>query len=415
MQNIGVGASFALKKRKPARKLSGLFSLDHTSMPFTREQVLELAKNAGLFTGDVLRGANNEIAGIVSGPVDLIAAGLNKVGAPVGSEPFGGSAWMARQGLTSPVDNQAAGLLGQVAGLVAPSALAAKAPQVAGGLLALIDDLRGGSRAMRSAAETPLESVTYTSANGKMNDLGDVPQRPFHDDYPGTVRGDVGQPLESDIDGRFIDPGATVAGRRTVGGPDSPLSPGEVDDLLTRLGVDWKGAPRSSAALQGDSGRYVRGPGKGGQVSRNIWYAADLPREQAQQIIRHELGHAAEDMSFGQVMPTDGIKKELRSIYEQSVTPGNFKPGRGLTPESFGYSGPKVDSELFAEAFRNYISNPNAIKSKFPKTAARLRDYINTNPNLNKYLHLNSLAPVAPLGLLSLTGDTDTPDDSGTP
>jgi hypothetical protein len=384
-------------------------------MPFTREQVLELARNAGLFTGDVLRGANNEIAGTVSGPVDLIAAGLNKIGVPVGSEPIGGSAWMAQHGLTSPVNNEAAGLLGQVVGLAAPVAVAAKAPQLAGGLLSFIDDLGSGSRAVRSAAETPLESVTYTSANGKMNVPSDVPQRPFHDDYPGAVGGDFGQPLATDIDGRTIFPGATIAGRRSVGGPDIPLSEGEVNDVLERLGVGTQGVPRAGPALRGDPGRYVRGPGKGGKVSRTVSYADDLPSDQANVVVNHELGHVVEDLAYGRSIPTNGIKKELLSNYEQLNTPANFKPGRGATPSTYGYPESQADAELIAEAFRHYISNPNSMKSKFPKTAARLREYINTNENLNEYLHLNSLAPVAPLGLLSLTGDTDTPDDSGTP
>lgn len=384
-------------------------------MPFTREQVLELARNAGLFTGDVLRGANNEIAGTVSGPVDLIAAGLNKIGVPVGSEPIGGSAWMARQGLTTPVTNQAAGLLGQVVGLGAPVALAAKAPQVAGGLLSFIGDLRGGSRALRGGAETPLESVTYTSANGKMGIPDPVPQRPFHDDYPSASGSDVGQPLASDMDGRPIFPGATVAGRRTVGGDDIPLSAEEVDDVFRRLGVDTQGVPRASPALQGDFGRYVRGPGEGGKVDRAVSYAIDFGSDAANQFARHELGHVVEDMAFGRSIPTKGIKKELLSNYEQTNPVGNFKAGRGATPETFGYSGPEADSELIAEAFRHYINDPNSMKSKFPKTAARLREYVNTNQNLNPYLHLNSLSPLAPLGLLSLTGDSDRPDDPGAP
>lgn len=384
-------------------------------MPTTREQVLELARNAGLFAGDVLRGANNEVAATVSFPVDVIAAGLRGIGVPVGPEPFGGSAWMARYGLTAPVKNEVAGLLGQGLGVAAPTTLIAKAPQVARGLLSLIGDYRGGAQALRNTAEIPLESVTYTSANGKMGVPDPVPQRPFHDDYPSASGSDVGQPLVSDMDGRPIFPGATVAGRRTVGGDDIPLSAEEVDDIFRRLGVDTQGVPRASAALQGDAGRYVRGPGEGGKVDRTVSYATDFGSAAANQLARHELGHVVEDLSFGRSIPTNGIKKELLSNYEQSNPVGNFKPGRGATPETFGYSGPEVDSELIAEAFRHYINDPNSMKSKFPKTAARLREYINTNQNLNEYLHLNSLAPVAPLGLLSLTGDSGTPGDSGAP
>ena len=82
---------------------------------------------------DVLRGASNAAASTVSGPVDLIAAGLGKAGVPI-DEPVGGSAWMKRQGLTAEPENYRAGLVGETIGNVLPFAAAAKAPQIAGAL-----------------------------------------------------------------------------------------------------------------------------------------------------------------------------------------------------------------------------------------------------------------------------------------
>lgn len=46
---------------------------------------------------------------------------------------------MAQQGLTATPQNKLAGLLGEGAGLAAPMAMAAKAPQIAGGLLSMDD------------------------------------------------------------------------------------------------------------------------------------------------------------------------------------------------------------------------------------------------------------------------------------
>jgi hypothetical protein len=87
---------------------------------------------------DFAQGASNSIASGVSAPVDGLAWLMRKAGVDVG-EPFLGSDWMARQGLTAQPQNKIAGLLGDVAGGIGPAFLAAKAPQVAKGLLSLDD------------------------------------------------------------------------------------------------------------------------------------------------------------------------------------------------------------------------------------------------------------------------------------
>lgn len=86
---------------------------------------------------DFLQSASNAAAGNVSGPVDLLALGLRKLGVPVGDAPLGGSEWMRRSGLTRDVQQSPASLLGETAGLLAPIAAAAKAPQIAKGLLTM--------------------------------------------------------------------------------------------------------------------------------------------------------------------------------------------------------------------------------------------------------------------------------------
>lgn len=99
---------------------------------------------------DFLQGASNAAASNVSGPVDLIAWGLRKAGLPV-NKPVLGSEWMAEQGLTRKPQNQVAGLLGEAAGLSAPIAAAAKAPQIAAGLLSLPDDFQAYNKALGPA------------------------------------------------------------------------------------------------------------------------------------------------------------------------------------------------------------------------------------------------------------------------
>ena len=81
------------------------------------------------------QGASNSAASTVTAPVDGLAWLLRKMGVPVPSDPVGGSDWAAKQGLTATPKNHVAGLLGEAFGGVAPMVAAAKAPQIAKGLL----------------------------------------------------------------------------------------------------------------------------------------------------------------------------------------------------------------------------------------------------------------------------------------
>ena len=97
------------------------------------------------------QGASNSAASNVSAPIDAMAWLLRKGGLPIPQNPVGGSDWMAQRGLTAEPQNRLAGLLGEGFGGVAPIVAAAKAPQIAGGLL------RMGENA---AAATPLNNAT---------------------------------------------------------------------------------------------------------------------------------------------------------------------------------------------------------------------------------------------------------------
>ena len=88
---------------------------------------------------DFFQGASNSIASNVSAPVDGIAWLLRKAGVPMPPNPMGGSDWMTEKGLTPQPQNRTAGLLGEFAGMAGPMVAAAKAPQLAKGLLSLDD------------------------------------------------------------------------------------------------------------------------------------------------------------------------------------------------------------------------------------------------------------------------------------
>ena len=80
---------------------------------------------------DTVQSASNTVAGGVSAPVDLIAAGLRKVGLPIPQAPVGGSQWMENIGLTVPVEDGIPKMAGDFLGMIVPMAATAKAPQIA--------------------------------------------------------------------------------------------------------------------------------------------------------------------------------------------------------------------------------------------------------------------------------------------
>jgi hypothetical protein len=108
---------------------------------------------AGLL--DFLQGASNAAASNISGPVDLLGMGLRGIGVPVPQNAFLSSQWMRERGLTREPQNRMAGLLGEAAGMSLPIVAAAKAPQIAQGLLQMGDNL---------AAPNPINTATRKQA-----------------------------------------------------------------------------------------------------------------------------------------------------------------------------------------------------------------------------------------------------------
>jgi hypothetical protein len=66
----------------------------------------------------MLQAANNTAASSISGPVDLIAAGLGKAGMNI-PMPMGGSKWMENAGFVQPVQPGAPQIAGETIGLLA--------------------------------------------------------------------------------------------------------------------------------------------------------------------------------------------------------------------------------------------------------------------------------------------------------
>jgi hypothetical protein len=120
-------------------------------------------------------------------------------------------------------------------------------------------------------------------------------------------------------------------------------------------------------------------------------------------VLAHEVGHAVDELAG--TIPTAGLSDELRGVYN-SLNNGhrnaagtdaraNAKP---FLPQHNGYKGDDIPREYVAEAIRAYMADPNYIKTVAPKTAARIREYVNTNPKLNRTIQFNSIA-APPAGL----------------
>jgi len=289
--------------------------------------------------------------------------------------------------------------LGNMPGVGAPAGIfkaAAHAPEA----LVALGGLLGAPKALNKMGKNGKIGAGSESKSASIYDPKPVNQRPFTDDYPqGTVQPD-GSRLLFDIEGRAISPAAHVFGRRSAGGIDEGIGGGDQFGLAADLGARAGLEARYGGRLRGAHGRYIGGE------NPVILVDKALPEAKREMVAGHEIGHLIDDnvtmplSAGGSRIPTDGIKKELRSAYEPLNTPGNFKPGKGLQPKDFGYPAKEVDAEYMAEAIRAYMRDPNWIKTVAPDTAKRIREYVNSNPKLNQVVHFNALAPVGAAGLL---------------
>lgn len=101
---------------------------------------------------DILQGASNAAADSVAVPVDLIAAGLRRVGVPVPQNALGGTQWQEEKGLRRKPQNALLGMAGETAGMVSPVVAFAKAPQIAVGMLQAGRNLASPSTINRGGA-----------------------------------------------------------------------------------------------------------------------------------------------------------------------------------------------------------------------------------------------------------------------
>jgi len=273
---------------------------------------------------------------------------------------------------------------------------------LAGALLAasLVPGGRGVSGLGMSGLLRSKRAEKLDSKSISMYNLRDETPRPFEADYPlGGKFNEQGR-LTYDIDGRPLSGRSFLVGR-TGASPDNPFPNDEFNTLAKKTtGRGIEISPQSE--LGRSAGETLLN-----SVSRRptgIKLSDQLTQSQAEKVLPHELGHALDQIA-GEI-PTKGLSKELKPLYNEMNT--GQRRVRNLTgPQHLGYSTQEAPRELMAEAIRGYLTNPNTIKTIAPKTAKRIRKFVNSNPELKDVIQFNSIGGLALGGLTQFRQNTE--------
>ena len=228
------------------------------------------------------------------------------------------------------------------------------------------------------------------------------PPRPFSADYPSGAPADSTGRLLTDIEGRPLD-AKYIAGRRVVGGADEALTPAEINAVVTE--ATGRTPQELSRRKMGRNAGFfsVETDAMGNPVRREIFINRDLIPQQKELTIAHETGHLVDDSVAGtKGMPIKGLTRELKEVYSTLNTGSERTRPREL-PQHQGYSRDEAPFELIAEALRAYLTNPNYLKTVAPSTAAQIRTWVNSHPQLSKLIQFNSLG-----GVVGAAAATDT-------
>jgi len=215
--------------------------------------------------------------------------------------------------------------------------------------------------------------------------------RSFEADYPAGAPADAAGRLTADIEGRPLT-ADYIAGRKMVGGGDEALTPAEIRSVgETGTGRNIEAAAPSQIGKA--AGAVVVKPGS--RLPDQVFLSDKLTEAQAGRVLPHEVGHVVDQLA--NEIPTDGLSRELGQVYN-TLNTGRERTTKLMGPQHVGYSGDEVGREYMAEAIRGYMLDPNYLKSVAPKTAARIREYVNGNPRLNKTIQFNSVLGASAVG-----------------
>ena len=183
-----------------------------------------------------------------------------------------------------------------------------------------------------------------------------------------------------------------VAGRREVSStdtfPDRGVDPAAIESIAKNIrGADVLGVAQKTL------GRDVIGAYD--PVTGNIRYSQSLTPGQQDVVIPHEVAHLIDHVAG--TIPTKGlVNKELTALYDALNNPQVKTPSQPFwRPQNDRYTGENVHRELMAEAIRAYMQDPNYLKTAAPDTAKVIRDAVNSNPRLNRWIQFNTAAGLA--------------------
>jgi hypothetical protein len=264
----------------------------------------------------------------------------------------------------------------------------------------------------------PIETDNRSSANpnaseparmiaeakpGRMGPPPPRPQRPFTKDYPEEPATDAQGQLLADIEGRLL--GAKfVAGRQFSGQADVPLSLKDIKEAIAEVGIGLYQVKDTHPDVAKTLRKAVRGFYDGsdsdndnGPPNSRIFLNIGPKARDRDLVIAHEFGHAIDHLAgyLSATLTREEIA-ELSFVYGHLRSRG--KSRQLLQPENFGYPPKFVNSELVAEGFRAYMTDPNYFKTEAPKAAARFRAAVNANPYLRHAIQFNSLGAIGLIG-----------------
>ena len=295
---------------------------------------------------DFTQAASNAVASNVSGPVDLLALALRKLGVPVPEDPIAGAAWMEKNGFTKHVKQGASQVLGETAGLLAPMGIAAKAPQIAKGLLQAGDNLaaqrtlnpqtgaivyHGSPHKFDAFDSSKIGTGEGAQAYGHGLYLADTPEAARYyktvDNNPsfiGQMRSEYSAAAEKVLD-------TMNGGRRTLMGFTKPMSQDEaIESLIKARQSDYTGLD-----TWGNSVDYAALRNKDLHEYAGNLYKVDLPDEHIARMLDWDkpLSQQAPEVqkaiekNFGLRSSTDGhMTGEAINDYVSSITQGNSGP-----------------------------------------------------------------------------------------
>lgn len=198
---------------------------------------------------------------------------------------------------------------------------------------------------------------------------------------------------------------------RIDAGRDRTLSPRQMDNVINSFTRKrWERADESNDYLEEDLGVTYGDPRK--KFPTQVLINRHLRGRQAESIKAHEFGHVVRKVTQpeprGLVYPPipDKYGNDAARAYHHLNTGKAHRENQKLYgPVDRDPDEKYPVEEIFAEAMRAYLTDPNAFKTLYPAMGEFVRKVVNRNPDLRKVIQFNSAAGAAALTGYGATDD----------